>query len=247
VALLPADHHVPDGDVFRTQLARAFALAAAEPTVVTFGIRPDRPATGYGYIATLPGEGELRRGTGFVEKPGRATAEEFLAGGRHFWNSGMFVWNPARFAALADRHLPEVRALMLPAAAALGTDGWEAALTAAYEDCPSDSIDYAVMEKLDDFLVVPADFAWHDLGSWDAWEPLAGALDAGNRGRADLAALDSRGNVVLGHDRLVALIGVDDLVVVDTPDALLVCRKDQAQRIKELTDHLAENGRDEVL
>jgi len=248
VALLPADHHIPDPDVFRGQLERAFALAAAEPTVVTLGIRPDRPATGFGYLeAGGDGDGGILAGRRFVEKPDRATAERYLADGDHLWNSGMFVWNPGRFAELADRHLPAVRRLMRPVADALGTEAWPAALTAAYEACPADSIDCAVMEKLDRFTVLAARFEWHDLGSWDAWASLAGALDGGNRGRADLAVLDSRGNVVHGDRRLIALIGVEDLVVVDTPDALLVCRRDDVQRIKELTDHLAESGRDEVL
>jgi mannose-1-phosphate guanylyltransferase len=136
---------------------------------------------------------------------------------------------------------------MLPVAEALGTESWGPALTSAYANCPSDSIDYAVMEKLDGFTVLEATFEWHDLGSWDAWGPLADALSGDNRGRADLAAIGSTGNVVLGGDRLVALVGVEDLVVVDTPDALLVCRKEDAQRIKEMTDYLAETGRDELL
>ena len=248
VALLPADHHIPDGETFRAQLREAFSLAAAAPTVVTLGVKPDRPATGYGYIETAAGgSASVLKGLGFVEKPDLATAEAYLAGGRHYWNSGMFVWNAAHFAVLADRHLAEVRALMQPAAAALGTEGWGAALTAAYEDCPAESIDYAVMEKLEGFEVIPAGFEWHDLGSWDAWAPLAAALPGDNRGDATLAAIDARGNIVRGTDRLIALIGVDDLVVVDTPDALLVCRKEDAQRIKEMIDHLAQSGHDEVL
>jgi len=248
VALLPADHFIPNADKFRRQLGEAFALAASSATVVTLGIKPTRPATGFGYLETNDQEpGGVRQGIAFVEKPDPDTAEAYLAGGRHFWNSGIFIWNADHFDVLAERHLPEVRALMQPVAAAMGTDSWSAALTTAYEDCPSDSIDYAVMEKLDRFLVLPAEFEWHDLGAWDAWGPLAGALPGGNRGRADLASIGSRGNVVLGRDRLVALIGVEDLVVVDTPDALLVCRKEDAQRIKEMTDYLAETGRKELL
>jgi mannose-1-phosphate guanylyltransferase len=248
-ALLPADHHIPDADAFAAQLAAALRRAVARETVVTLGIRPDRPETGYGYIlaGAEPDADGFLAGEAFVEKPDPATAREYVAGGRHYWNGGIFVWNAAWFAAQARSHLPAVAARMAPAARAFGTDGFPAALETAYADCPADSLDYAVMEKLAGFEVLPAGFAWSDLGSWDAWGELAPELADGNRGRAALLAVDASGNVVRAGDKLVALVGVDDLVVVDTPDALLVCRKADAQRIKAVIERLEEDDRRDLL
>lgn len=247
VALLPADHFIPDPEAFRVQLAAAFALAAASATVVTIGIPPDRPETGYGYLETDTAAGGVRRGLRFVEKPALAVAEQYVRGGRHFWNSGIFVWNPGHFAAMAARHLPNVVKLMFPAVQSFGTAGFADALQDAYRDCPADSIDFAVMEKLADFTVLPAAFRWSDLGSWDAWGDLAADLGHGNRGEAEVLAIDSTGNVLRGDNRLVALIGVHDMIIVDTPDALLVCRKPDAQRLKEIINRLEAQGRQDLL
>ncbi len=248
VALLPADHHIPDADVYRAQLAEAFVLAAGRETVVTLGIPPTRPDTGYGYLETEAGSGDApRAGLAFVEKPDRATAERYLAGGRHFWNSGMFVWNAAWFDAMARRHVPEIRRRMEPAVKSFGTPDFAAALQTAYADCPAESIDYAVMEKLPGFTVLPARFGWSDVGGWNAWGELAGPLAGGNLGRGDVLALGSRGNVVRGDGRLIALVGVEDLVVVDTPDALLVCRREDAERLRDVIARLEEEDRRDLL
>ncbi len=248
VALLPADHFIPDDGVFRDQLATAFAVAAANPTVLTFGIPPTRPETGYGYLLTDAEEGtEIRRGLAFVEKPDLATAERYVRGGRHLWNSGIFVWNPRHFAAVAGREMDDIVQAMAPAAAEFGTDRFEAALQSAYAVCRSESIDNAVMEKLDDFGVLAAGYRWSDLGSWDAWGELAEGLPAENRGRGELLPLDAHGNILMVPDKLTALIGVEDLIVVDAPDALLICRKDQAQRLKEVIERLEASERGDLL
>jgi mannose-1-phosphate guanylyltransferase len=250
VALLPADHAISDDAVFRAQLAEAFALARAEATVVTLGIPPTRPETGYGYLEIDPRTGaaaDRAEGRAFVEKPDAARAAEYLAGGRHLWNSGIFVWDAGAFGRAAAAHLPEVVAAMAPAIAAHGGGGFAAALAAAYADCPSVSIDHAVMEKLDRFTVLRARFGWSDLGSWRAWGDLAPELGGGNRGTCEVLALESGGNVLHAKDKLVALIGVRDLIVVDTGDALLICRADLDQQVKDLTDLLAERGRRDLL
>lgn len=244
VALLPADHHIPEDGIFRRQLDRAFGLAVGGVDVVTLGIRPTRPETGYGYIEAREPEtpGGPWLGEGFVEKPDSATAAAYLAGGRHFWNSGIFIWNPDRFSALARAHLPEVVGLMEPVIRAQGTERFGQALDAAYRECPAESIDVAVMEKLTGFGLLPAEFAWSDLGSWDAWGELAPQLEQGNRGQGRLLPVDSRGNVVMGRDRLIALVGVEDLIIVDTADALLVGNKNAAQRIKDVIARLEQDG-----
>ncbi|MCK9994777.1 MAG: mannose-1-phosphate guanylyltransferase [Candidatus Krumholzibacteria bacterium] len=249
VALLPADHFIPDDDAFRTQLSDAFALAAVTETVVTLGIPPTRPETGYGYLETAGPEDSRssNRGLAFHEKPDPATAEEYVRSGNHFWNSGIFIWNPTRFVAASTLHLPEVVDLMTGPVQSFGTNAFMPALEDAYRDCPSDSIDFAIMEKLTDFLVLPATFRWSDLGSWDAWGELAPSLPGDNRGRGDLLAVESRDNILLATDRLVALVGVRDLIVVDTPDALLVCSKAEAQKIKQIISRLEDQGRSDLL
>lgn len=251
VALLPADHHIPDGAAFARQLADAFALARRPGTVVTFGVRPTHPHTGYGYLEVAPGGGSgPLDGLCFVEKPDVATATGYVDGGRHYWNSGIFVWNPAWFAEMADRHLPEVRARMEAPVAAFGTAGFAAALDAAYAGCPAASVDQAIMEKLSGFTVLPAAFAWSDLGDWEAWGELVGATpsdDASFVGLGDVLSIGSAGNIVRGDKRLVALVGVDDLVVVDTPDALLICRRGQSQRLRDVIEQLEKRGRRDLL
>jgi mannose-1-phosphate guanylyltransferase len=256
VALLPADHHIPDADVFCRQLSAAFAHAAAEAEPVTFGIAPDRPETGYGYIETAGADGRGAgseaggsplRGVRFVEKPDGPTAAAYLASGRHLWNSGIFVWDSRAFAAALQEHLPAVAGALAPALAAFGSERFATALGAAYGGCPAVSLDVGIMEKLPGFAVFRADFRWSDIGSWDAWAQLAPRLEGENRGRADLLAVDSRGNAVHALDKLVALVGVEDLVIVDTPDALLVCRKQDAQRIREVTDRLAVREREDLI
>jgi len=249
VALLPADHFIPDDGDFRDQLQIAFDLAATRETVVTIGIRPTHPETGYGYIRT---EGEPHaagylEGREFVEKPDSVKAEEYVRSGKYYWNSGIFIWNPRWFSTMASEHVPEVTQLMGSPIKEFGTDGFVSALDSAYAACPSESVDVAIMEKLPGFSVLKASFRWSDLGSWDAWGELAQSLPGGNKGLADLLSIDSTGNIVRSDGRLVALLGVDDLIVVDTPDALLVTRKIHAQRIKEIINRLENDGRDDLL
>jgi mannose-1-phosphate guanylyltransferase len=250
VALLPADHFIPDQDVFRNQLSQAFELVSHKKTVVTFGIRPNRPETGYGYIETedLVDSAGFRSGLRFVEKPDLQTAAEYLTSGRFFWNSGIFIWNPDFFATSSREFVPVICDLMAPVAGTFGTDGFSQALDIAYDNCPADSIDYAVMEKLPGFTLTEARFTWSDLGSWDSWGELAPSMGDGNRGKGQILAVDSANNILMGGEgRTIAMVGVEDLIVVDTPDALLICRKADAQRIKEVISHLEKDGRKDLL
>lgn len=248
VALLPADHYIPEADIFREQLAAAFSHATATGTAVTFGIPPTRAETGFGYLQIgSESAGEFLPGVAFVEKPDRERAEAYLQGGRHLWNSGIFVWATDAFGAAAARYMPQLADRLAPAIAAYETPAFAERLAAAYADCPSESVDCGIMERLERFTVLRARFRWSDLGGWEAWGELAGALDDGNRGRADLIAVASDRNVVHADGRLVALVGVEDLVVVSTPDALLVCRREEAARIREVIARLESAGRGELL
>lgn len=256
VALLPADHWIPDVDIFRQQLQAAFEHAAATGEAVTFGIPATRAETGYGYLETAgaaesaeasPVGDEPLRGLRFVEKPDPETAASYLATGRHYWNSGIFVWESRAFASALAEHLPDVSGLLAGPLAAFGSPDFSDTLAAAYQRCESLSIDKGVMEKLTAFAVYEAAFRWSDLGSWDAWGTLASRLDAGNRGRTELFAIESRDNVVYAPEKAVALIGVAGLIVVDTSDAILICRGDSAQKIRKLTALLAEHDRQDLL
>jgi len=249
VALLPADHAIPDDDTFRDQLATAFARTDEGAEVVTFGIPPTRPETGYGYLETDPSTAGMaqRPGICFVEKPDRVRAQEYLESGRHFWNSGIFVWNSAAFTRHAKALAPAIVSCLEPAIVAYGTEGFAAALDTAYQQCPAESIDYAVMEKLPGFEVLVARFHWSDLGSWSAWGDLAPELGEGNRGTAELIDLDSRDNVIHAPGKQVSLVGVEGLVVVDTGDALLICRREDDQRVKDIIARLEDSGRRDLL
>ena len=233
---LPADHAIADAAAFRATILEALAWAAAEPVAVTIGIRPTAPETGYGYVELGPRlAGRTARVRKFVEKPTAQRARAFVAGGRHLWNSGMFAWRTTTILGLLDRHLPAVtRALRAALAAPVRRRA--ATLARTYRRLPSISIDYGVMEHARDVLVVSGDFGWSDVGSWAALADIAGPNGA------RVIPVDAARSVVFGDGRLVALVGVEDLIVVDTPDALLVCRRDRAQDVRRVVDELARRG-----
>jgi mannose-1-phosphate guanylyltransferase/mannose-6-phosphate isomerase len=243
MAVLPADHAVGDVRAFRADLRLAFDLAADTGGLVTFGVKPTHPETGYGYIR--PGEalagtrGRVARVAAFIEKPARERAEALLAEGGVLWNAGIFVWRAADVLDELRAHLPALVRL-LEGAVRRGT---RAALRAAYQRLPAISIDTGVLERSQRVLVVEASFPWSDVGSWAAVEPFWKAGENGaNSVRGRALPVDSHGCVVDSPERLVALLGVDDLEVVDTPDAVLVCRKDRAQDVRLVVDALRRRG-----
>ena len=211
--------------------------AAAGGALVTFGIVPGAPETGFGYIQAEAGDG-VRAVRRFVEKPDAATAARYLSEGGYYWNSGMFLFRASRFLAELGRHAPAMLAAVRAACDGAVRDGDFIRLDkAAFEACPADSIDYAVMEKTDRAMVLPVDIGWNDVGSWSAlWEVSAQDGD-GNAHHGDVIAVDSRNSYAWAR-RLVALVGVDDLVVVETDDAVLVAHKDKVQQVKEVVARL---------
>lgn len=245
MALLPADHVIGDEEAFLINLKDAAAVAAAGNVLVTIGIPPSFPSTGYGYIEVgapldpgqIPPETATRfhRAARFLEKPDRARAEAFVAGGRHRWNSGMFFWRTAVILEEIRRRAPKVHTVAetILAAARSGGD-LEAALAEAYAGAPRISIDYAVMEHADNVLMADADFAWDDVGSWPAVARHENADDTGNVARGLARGLDNEGCILVGEGGLAAAIGCRDLVIVHTPEATLVCPRDQAERLKDL-------------
>src|SRR5262245_1122784 len=238
MAVLPADHAIPDRALFRADLDLALSLAERTGALVTIGVKPTHPETGYGYIRpgkTVPGtRGRAAWVQAFVEKPDRARAEALLAEEGILWNAGIFAWRAASILSELRTYVPAVLE-PLEAIADAGT----ARLAATYRRLPAVSIDVGVLERARRVAVVLARFAWGDVGRRAALEPFWGANGAGaNAVRGQAVAIDSRGCVVDAPSRLVALLGVNDLVVVDTADAILVCRKDRAQDVRLLVDEL---------
>ena len=234
--VLPSDHVVTDEAAFHAAVREAIP-AAAGGALVTFGIVPGAPETGFGYIQAEAGDG-VRAVRRFVEKPDAATAARYLSEGGYYWNSGMFLFRASRFLAELGRHAPAMLAAVRAACDGAVRDGDFIRLDkAAFEACPADSIDYAVIEKTDRAMVLPVDIGWNDVGSWSAlWEVSAQDGD-GNAHHGDVIAVDSRNSYAWAR-RLVALVGVDDLVVVETDDAVLVAHKDKVQQVKEVVARL---------
>jgi mannose-1-phosphate guanylyltransferase len=240
VAVLPSDHFIGDEPAFRKVLEQAIE-SARSGRVTTIGIVPTRPDTGYGYIEVGDDLGNgVKKVARFVEKPNRETAEKFLAGKRHLWNAGMFFFRVKDMSALVEKHLPELAAGIAKIDADAGT------LASVFPTLPSVSIDVGVMEKAEGLAVVPGDFGWNDIGSWEsAWE--LGSKDAnGNAVEASTIVVDAKNNLVRSK-KVVALVGVNDLVVVDTDDALLVMPRERAQDVRLVIEELKKRNAKNLL
>ncbi len=245
--ILTADHVITDEALFRRTLRAALERAAGEDVLITMGIRPTFPATGYGYIeagATLAGPAGVvfRKAARFVEKPSLDAATGYIATGRYFWNSGIFVWSADSFQRALEKHRPVLLAATRRLEQAADTAGFAAALAKEYEALERISVDYAVMEHADNIVMVEGTFPWCDVGSWPAIADHFPADERGNVLVGRCEALDGTGNVVVSRERLTALIGVDNLVVVQAEGATLVCHKDRAQDVKKMVALLEGKG-----
>ena len=247
--VLPSDHVVRDAEAFRAAV-QAASPAAEQGALVTFGIVPTAPETGFGYIQAeagqaAPGEG-VRKVLRFVEKPDAGTARRYLEEGGYYWNSGMFLFRASRYLDELRKFRPDILEATTRAFEAAKRDGDFVRLDRdAFAACPSDSIDYAVMEKTGDACVLPVDIGWNDVGSWSALWDVSEQDDAGNAHHGDVIAVDSRDSYAYAR-RLVALVGVDNLVVVETDDAVLVARKDRVQQVKDVVAKLKSDRRSQA-
>lgn len=248
--VMPADHLISDEALFGATVGQAATLAT-QGHLVTFGIQPTTPETGYGYIEAgepIPAMGQQaccgRHVVRFIEKPARAKAEQLLAAGNYLWNSGMFCFAARTMLEALQQHAPDVlRAARACQASAKQEHTNHATLVEIvgddFREAPDISIDYAVMEKSDRVAVVPGTFGWNDIGSWDAVRSLSAADDEGNRSTGETVFVDSHDVYVHNsEDRLVATVGLENLLIIDTPDALLVAAADQAQKVKEVVKEL---------
>ena len=255
--VMPSDHAIPDREKFLRDLRLAIE-GAKEDYLVTFGVKPNRPETGYGYIkidndprVKLNG---LHKVECFAEKPTIEKAKTYLSDGNYFWNSGIFVWKTSRILSEIEKHLPslyqtlkEIESLLFITDKPNKSDKRSALCALRYASLESISIDYGIMERSLDVLMVPATFRWSDLGSWTALDEVIEKDDSGNILKGNTIDIGSQNSIVFSGERLVATIGLKDMVVVDTPDATLVTTKDRVQEVRKIVDTLRQNGREEHL
>lgn len=243
--LLPADAMIHDAQTFERQVRDAVATAGNSEALLTFSIPPTFAATGYGYLKLgdalpdAPQGSKVCKVEQFVEKPDPDTAEEYVSSGNYGWNAGMFVWRASSFLAECERQVPALARFLREFPA----DDVIAYLAKTFETLPKISVDYAIMEQARNVLAIRADFDWDDVGTWTALPDHLGADENQNTLKGSCSLLDSHNNIVVSNSRTVALCGVSDLVVVETDDAVLVCHRNSAQRIKNLQPLLPEQVR----
>ncbi len=251
MAMLTADHYISEVERFRAALAAAEKVARTGK-IVTLGIKPKFPSTGYGYIQQGDSLGhfdgfEVFQAAQFLEKPDAATASAFLEAGCYSWNSGMFIWRVDRVLAEFQHQRPRIYRQLMTIADALGTPEETRVLAEIWPQIARISVDYAIMEGAQDVAVIPADIGWSDVGSWAVLLDIVRGDDHGNVVVGAHLALDTTSTLVRSEDRLVVTIGLEDMIVVDTDDALLVCARDRAQDVKAIVERLRQTGRDDLL
>ena len=241
--VLPSDHLIKDSDGFLRILEAACAQARASDSLITIGIKPNAPETGYGYIkCAAPSDGGVRRAERFVEKPDIDAARRYLESGEYLWNSGMFVWKVSTILDGIRACMPEMYEGLSAIGRAIDTPSERETLEREFGRLQSISIDYGVMEKSDNILALTGDFGWDDVGSWNAVGRLSAADEAGNAIEGNVVTVDTHNSIIRGGKRLIAAVGLSDVVIVETEDALLVCDKSQTGRIKEVISRLKQAG-----
>ena len=248
MCILASDHYIKDEDAFREVLKKAIGTVEETDGLVTIGIKPTFPATGYGYIKNETIDGKEYKGVmEFVEKPDLERATAYIDSGNYAWNSGMFVWKASTIMKYFEKLLPDIYDKLMIIKEAMGTASEKDVINAIYDTIPKISIDYGIMERADRVYMLEGDFGWNDIGSFDALPALYNSDDNGNVVRGETVLIDSRENIVIGEKKMIACVGVEDLIVVDTEDALLVCRKDRAQDVKEVVATLEKNEKRHLL
>lgn len=243
MCIFPSDHSVQDWDAFACTIHLAQEVAENEDCLLTLGIRPTYPSTGYGYIRyNLSGDENAYPVLTFKEKPALSVAKEYVKSGDYVWNSGMFIWKASVILSHFEKLLPEVHSCLVKIGEAMNTSEEKDVLQRIYPTIPSISIDYGILEKSTDVKVIPADMGWDDVGSWDNLGVLHPSDENGNIFVGKHVAIDTKDCVTYSGKRLIATLGVQDLIIVETEDAILVCDKKRAQEVKRITDVLKERG-----
>lgn len=248
MVIAPSDAYIKDWDKFTDVLSVAINVAENENKLVTIGITPTFPATGYGYIKFIDKE---LSGAKFVEefkeKPDLETAKKYISSGDYVWNSGMFIWKASIIMEHFKEFLPDIYMDLMIIADAMGTNEEYNIIEKIYPNIRKISIDYGIMEKSNDVLVVSGEFGWNDVGSWDMMNVLHSEDINGNISIGDVLNIDTNNTIVYSDSKLIATVGVDNLIIVQTKDAILVCDRNKAQDVKKVVDSLNELGRNELL
>jgi len=255
MVVLPADHIIQNPSEFRRVLQLAVETAHESRSLLTIGIKPTHPETGYGYIQMFTENGDRNPYAGrgvytvktFAEKPNIQTAERFIASGDFLWNSGMFIWRVDAILREIERCLPDLYFELMKIEPTIGASSYQSMLEKAYGIIRGISIDYGVMEKAEKVYVIPGDFGWSDIGSWDEVYRLSGKDERGNCVTGKIIQKDTNNSYIYSPEKVVATIGVDDLIIVNTADALLICRRGKSQDVKEISDYLKRKQMNEYL
>lgn len=247
--VLPSDHLIKYNAMYLDTLRRASEVAEAGDNLVTLGIMPDYPETGYGYIKFQP---DARKGVAFeverfVEKPDLETAKQYLATEQYLWNSGMFIWRVSTILRSIEKYLPDTYAGLRRIGGAIGAPDEKDVLEKEFSAFKSESIDYGIMEKADHIYTLPGSFGWDDVGSWNAVERIQPANEFGNVVHGNAVTVDTKRCIIQGGKKLIATVGLEDIIIVDTDDALLVCEKGDAGEIKKVLENLKICNRTEYL
>jgi len=241
VVVVPSDQHIKDTQSFRRQIKLAIKAAKQSESVITLGIKPTFPSTGYGYLYAKNEVNGIAQLESFVEKPDEETAEKYIQNTNYFWNAGIFVFQSKVILKQVQIHMPVLYKLCNY------IDDWHedynsGKLNILYQDMPSESIDYGIMEKVDNILMVPLDCGWSDLGSWDALSNIKIENEQHNIIEGNVIDLETHGSTIVGNGKLIAVVGLKDIIIVDTEDALLICNKKDVQKIKGIVSTLKERG-----
>lgn len=250
--ILPADHLILDDEKFRDVLLKAAKVAENEECLVTIGITPTRPETGYGYIqfneSYYPDMNfDVYKVKTFAEKPDLETAKRFLESGDFLWNSGIFIWKVKTILEEIEKSLPDLYEILKKIEKSIGTEKYNSDLNRLYKQIEGISIDYGVMEKSEKVAVLKGDFGWSDIGGWEEFYRLEGKDKNNNVIIGESIAVDSSDNLIYSSGRLIACLGVKDMVVIDTGDAVMVCPRNKTQDIKKIVDSLSKKKKDEYL
>ncbi|NLF24791.1 MAG: NTP transferase domain-containing protein [Deltaproteobacteria bacterium] len=247
--VLPADHAVKDEERLRSTYRAAIKVALERDALVTLGIKPESAHTGYGYIKRgEPLDGEAYEVEGFYEKPSLERAQSYFRSPDFFWNSGMFIWRAEVILAAIAKHMPSLHQGLARIEAALGTPDEQGEIAEVFSSLESTSIDFGVLEHAQNCVVIACEpFGWSDIGSWDVWAEHFPADQAGNTVLGEGLLIDAHGCVVHSEHKLTAVLGVDNLMVIETEDALLVCPRDQAQEVKKIVEMLKAKGREDLI
>lgn len=247
--VLPSDHLIKNNDIFIETFENACNIAEQGANLVTVGITPNYPETGYGYIKY---DSSVKSGAGyevqkFVEKPDLETAKAYLSDGTYLWNSGMFVWKVSTILDCFKAYMPSTHAGLMTIKNSVGTESEETVLEKEFPNLESQSVDYGIMEKAENIYILPGNFGWDDVGSWLAVGRIKKNDENGNVVNGNVVTVNTKDCVIEGADKLIATVGLRDIVIVDTKDATLVTTKENAGEIKQMLAQLRESGRNEYL